>query len=121
MFQLCSDAPEPPKMTSEMECSASNKLGCEVLELEEGIEGAALDCSSSALPPADITWIKGGQEVAKGGQFVFPDPLHRFEKGKQMLTWKPDHYQEDMLPFSGIQQEIILAGLPTSTEQRRPQ
>ena len=86
-------------MTSEMECSASNKLGCEVLELEEGTEGAALDCSSSALPPADITWIKEGQEVAKGGQFVFPDPLHRFEKGKQILTWKTDYYQEHMFPF----------------------
>ena len=80
MLQLCSDAPEPPMVTSEMDCSSSNKLGCEALELEEGTEGASLDCSSSALPPADITWIKGGQEVATGGQFVFPDPLHRFEK-----------------------------------------
>ena len=70
-------------VTSEMDCSSSNKLGCEVLELEEGIEGAALDCSSSALPAAEITWIRGGQEVANGGQFVFPDPLHRFEKGKR--------------------------------------
>ena len=97
-------------MTSEMECSASNKLGCEVLELEEGTEGAALDCSSSALPPADITWIKGGQEVAKGGQFVFPDPLHRFEKGKQMLTWKPDHYQEHTFPFQGFSRRLYLPG-----------
>ena len=106
-------------ITSEMDCSASNKRGCEVLELEEGTEGAALDCSSSALPAADITWLKGGQEVANGGQFVFPDPLHRFEKAKQMLTWKPDHYREHM--FSGIQQETILAVLPMSTELRRPQ
>ena len=106
-------------MTSEMDCSASNKLGCEVLELEEGTEGASLDCSSSGLPPADITWIKGGQEVANGGQFVFPDPLHRFEKGNQMLTWKPDHYQEHM--FSGILLEIILAVHRTLTERRRPQ
>ena len=103
-------------VTSEMDCSSSNKLGCEVLELEEGIEGAALDCSSSALPAAEITWIKGGQEVANGGQFVFPDPLHRFEKGKRT---EPDHYREHM--FSGIQQEIILAALPTSTEQWKPQ
>jgi len=74
-------APESPMITSEMDCSASNKLGCEVLELEEGTEGAALDCSSSALPAADITWLKGGQEVANGGQFVFPDPLHRDSAG----------------------------------------
>lgn len=74
-------APEIPMVTSEMDCSVSNKLGCEVLELEEGIEGVSLDCSSSALPPADITWIKGGREVATGGQFVFPDPLHRDSAG----------------------------------------
>ena len=106
-------------VTSEMDCSSSNKLGCEVLELEEGIEGAALDCSSSALPAAEITWIKGGQEVANGGQFVFPDPLHRFEKGKRNVNFEPDHYQEHML--SGIQQEIILAVLPTFTEWWKPQ
>ena len=75
-------------MTSEMDCSASNKLGCETLELEEGVEGATLDCSSSALPPATITWIKGGQEVATGGQFVFPDPLHRFAKGKTNVDFE---------------------------------
>ena len=119
MLQLCSDAPEPPMITSEMDCSASNKLGCEALELEEGTEGAALDCSSSALPAADITWLKGGQEMARGGQFVFPDPLHRFEKEKQILSWKPDHCQEHLL--SGIQQEIIPAAHPTFTERRRPQ
>ena len=37
-------------LSSEMECSTSNKLGCEVLELEEGAEGVVLECSSSALP-----------------------------------------------------------------------
>ena len=75
-------------MTSEMDCSASNKLGCETLELEEGVEGATLDCSSSALPPATITWIKGGQEVATGGLFVFPNPLHRFAKGKTNVDFE---------------------------------
>jgi len=96
-------APEPPKMTSEMECSASNKLGCEVLELEEGTEGAALDCSSSALPPADITWIKGGQEVAKGGQFVFPDPLHRDSAGDYTCRASNVHgTEETTMTFSVI-------------------
>jgi len=88
-------APEPPMMTSEMDCSASNKLGCETLELEEGVEGATLDCSSSALPPATITWIKGGQEVATGGQFVFPDPLHRDSAGDYTCRASNVHGREE--------------------------
>ena len=50
-----SDAPEPPMLSSIMECSSSNKLGCEVLELEEGAEGVVLECSSSALPTGCVT------------------------------------------------------------------
>ena len=42
-------------LSSEMECSTSNKLGCEVLELEEGAEGVVLECSSSALPTGWVT------------------------------------------------------------------
>jgi hypothetical protein len=96
-------APEPPMMTSEMDCSASNKLGCEVLELEEGTEGASLDCSSSGLPPADITWIKGGQEVANGGQFVFPDPLHRDSAGDYTCRASNVHgTEETTMTFSVV-------------------
>ena len=73
---------------SEIECSGSNKLGCEAVEVEEGFEGATLDCSSSALPPATITWLKEGQEVATGAQFVLPDPLHRFAEGKTNVDFK---------------------------------
>ena len=53
--KFCSDAPEPPMLSSKMECSSSNKLGCEVLELEEGAEGVVLECSSSALPTGCVT------------------------------------------------------------------
>ena len=67
-----------------MDCSATNKLGCEHLELEEGTEGAALECSSSALPLASITWGKEGREVASGEQLVFSDPLHRFGEKKKL-------------------------------------
>ena len=42
-------------LSSERECSTSNKLGCEVLELEEGAEGVVLECSSSALPTGCVT------------------------------------------------------------------
>ena len=52
---IYSDAPEPPMLSSDMECSNSNKLGCEVLELEEGAEGVVLECSSSALPTGCVT------------------------------------------------------------------
>merc|ERR1719400_1404426 len=68
-------------LSSDMECSTSNKLGCEVLELEEGAEGVVLECSSSALPPATITWLKEGEEVATGDQFALPDPLNRGSAG----------------------------------------
>ena len=73
---------------SEIECSDSNKLGCKALELVEGFEGATLDCSSSALPPATTTWVREGQEVATGGQLVLPDPLHRFAEGKTNVDFE---------------------------------
>merc|ERR1719209_2224587 len=68
-------------LSNEMECSSSNKLGCEVLELKEGAKGVVLECSSSALPTATITWLKEGEEVATGDQYALPDPLDRGSAG----------------------------------------